>query len=695
MPDQSRPKKKQKFEPPSLPRPTAGMTTALGVDHPGPQSTVGAAAGIAAFSVAAPEVTSSGDVVAFDRFGRTSSTYLMSAQTAQQVNTFGPGIANVTFSTMNPQAIAPQPSESDKYGSEDEAGVEGDESSNEHEDNEDGESGEKCDSDEAGGNVIEVEIPKSIKTQAELDDFIFQVRANYLKNGQLPPKAKTKASAPPSQPVVPQLGPDPLLNGKSKEVVVTVEKGPGVQAETVDGDLRRDILCAHTLKSLLSMCGLKYAHQATQLIPQYDEVTREPRYMIGKRLIPHFDRSFTENFDEGWGEEYYGVVTNPSLMKTNKEYLTTVPREVFRNVLSGAGFATMRDAWNRNKEGKGEEAREKKNRRTRRALRKSAKSDRRKKALGESELELGSFEFLVDPGFQSSEHSDVDDTTLCVVQEPAFRANQVNQLLDALDVGFTSGKQKAGNRQFTKIQHRVVNIPVPRLKKTASKVPSWAIDSEWGKNQPAVERISRPHINFRATQMPQGPTVDQFLYEYEPDPRDYVLAESPADHGSAPASAAAAATLASARSRPPPARAPVVSPVELAPAPAPTAVPAPASEPTLRSKVEPKSAPALTTPQPKRDPEPAPAATRKRKKSRRLIEAEEANDLESTKEVEVTNAKGKGRKQVGSRQESSHMMEVEVRVEAQGEMSVAGPSQGSWSKSGTSTVIRFAHVPRR
>ncbi|KAG8794962.1 hypothetical protein FRC12_019533 [Ceratobasidium sp. 428] len=607
----------------------------------------------------------------------------MSAQTAQQVNIFGPGIANVTFPTMNLQATTPQPPESDEYGNEDEAGVEGD-------DNEDGESGEKCDSDGAGGNVMEVEIPKSIKTQAELDDFIFQVRASYLKNGQLPPKAKTKAPVPPSQPVVPQPGLGPMLNGKSKEVVVTVEKGPKVQAETVNGDLRRDILCAHTLKSLLSMCGLKYAHQATQLIPQYDEVTREPRYMIGKRLIPHFDRSFTENFHEGWGEEYYGVVTNPSLMKTNKEYLTTVPREVFRNVLSGAGFATMRDAWNRNKEGKGEEARERENRRTRRALRKSAKSDRRKKALGESELELGSFEFLVDPGFQSSEHSDVHDTTLCVVQEPAFRADQANRLLDALDVGYTSGKQKAGNRQFTRIQHRVVNIPVPRLKKTASKAPSWTINSEWGKKHPTVERISRPHINFRATQMPQGPTVGQFLYEYEPDPRDY-LAESPVDHGSAPA----AATLVSARSRPPPARALAVSPVELAPAPAPTAVLAPASEPTLRSEVEPQFALALTTPQPKRDPEPAPAATRKRKKSRRLIEAEEANDLESTKEVEVMNAKGKGRKQVGSQQESSHMMEVEVRVEARGEMSVAGPSQGSWSKSGTSTVIRFAHVPRR
>ncbi|KAG8720787.1 hypothetical protein FRC09_008955, partial [Ceratobasidium sp. 395] len=669
MPDQSRPKKKQKFEPPSLPRATPGVTTALGVDHPSPQSTLGAA-----FSVATPEVISSGDVVALDRFGRASSAYLMSAQTAQEVNIFGPGIAYATFPTLNSRATASHPSESDEYGSEDEAGVEGDESSNEYEDSEDGEGGEKRDSDEEGGNVIEVEIPKFIKTQAELDHFIFRVRANYLKNGQLPPKAKRTAPAPPAQPVAPQPAPGRLLDGKPREAAVTVEEEVRVQAETFEGGSRRDVLCAHTLKCLLSMCGLKYANQAAQLVPQYDEVTREPRYMIGKRLIPHFDRSFAENFDQGWGDEYYSVVTNPSHMKTNKEYLSTVPREVFRDVLSEAGFSTMKAAWSRNKDGKGNEAREKKNRNSRRASRKDIKSGRRRKVLGESELQQESFEFLVDPGFQSSEHSDADDPTLCIVQEPAFRTHKVTQLLGALDVGFKIGRKRVGNRQFSKIQRRLVNTPVPKLKKTISKVPSWAISSEWGKNYPAVERVSRPHINFGATQMPQGPTVDQFLHEYEPDPRDY-----PADQELVPTSAPIV-TSASTRPQLPPARALVAAPVELAPAPAPapTDAPAAASDLALRSEVKPEPARAPATPQAARDPNPAPAAKRMRKKSRRVIEAEEANDLESTKEVEVTNAKGKGRKQVGSRQESSHMMEVEVRVEAQGEMSVAGPSQGSW-----------------
>jgi hypothetical protein len=40
-------------------------------------------------------------------------------------------------------------------------------------------------------------------------------------------------------------------------------------------------------------------------------------------------------------------------------------------------------------------------------------------------LDAESFGFLVEPGFQSSEYSDVDDANHLVVDEPAFRSEKV------------------------------------------------------------------------------------------------------------------------------------------------------------------------------------------------------------------------------------------------------------------------------
>ncbi|KAG8724753.1 hypothetical protein FRC09_014818 [Ceratobasidium sp. 395] len=141
---------------------------------------------------------------------------------------------------------------------------------------------------------------------------------------------------------------------------------------------------SHSLKSFLSMCGLKHAHEGGRLVPQYDEVTGDPKYKTDKILVPRFDRSFEEIFDNGWNDRFYQVIRHPSRIKANKAFLSSVPLKEFRAALETGGFATMQDAWRRNKEGKGEQARVRKNQISRHAVRKNTKAERCGKALDES-----------------------------------------------------------------------------------------------------------------------------------------------------------------------------------------------------------------------------------------------------------------------------------------------------------------------
>ncbi|KAG8724889.1 hypothetical protein FRC09_012552 [Ceratobasidium sp. 395] len=96
------------------------------------------------------------------------------------------------------------------------------------------------------------------------------------------------------------------------------------------------------------MCGLKHTHKAGRLVPQYDKVTGDPKYKIGKILVPHLDRNLGKLFDNGWDSWFYEVVRDLSRIKVNENFLASIPLEEFRKAFATGGFATLRDAWKQN-----------------------------------------------------------------------------------------------------------------------------------------------------------------------------------------------------------------------------------------------------------------------------------------------------------------------------------------------------------
>ncbi|KAG8781748.1 hypothetical protein FRC12_021560 [Ceratobasidium sp. 428] len=227
----------------------------------------------------------------------------------------------------------------------------------------------------------------------------------------------------------------------------------------------------------------------------------------------------------------------------------------------------MRDAWRRNKDGRGEEARVRKNQISRCALRENTKAEHRGKALDDFELD----------------HP--DDKALCIVQEPAYCTEKVIDLLAAFDVGFKAAKKKTGNQQLTKFKFQFIIVPVPKLKKTSLKYPEWGIDSVWAKENRKEERTSRPYIDNRARVIPPSKQARPPQL-HRPQPGG-----SEAD-SSFPTWFCSSST--SPRSRPDPVLAPV-------PTPAPNQVPIPAPIPAPLAAVAP-----IAEFEPKPEPKPEP-----------------------------------------------------------------------------------------
>ncbi|KAG9084708.1 hypothetical protein FS749_005014 [Ceratobasidium sp. UAMH 11750] len=255
---------------------------------------------------------------------------------------------------------------------------------------------------------------------------------------------------------------------------------------------------------------------------------------------------------------------------------------MFHNALGTGAFVKMRDAWKKMQGGKWEERKEKKNMIGRRSGRKTAKAENRAKVLEMSELDVRKFAFLANPGFQSSEESDPDDKKHCVVKVPAFCTPQTQKLIGALNVKYTVMKTCPGNPMFTQIEYRLVDIPVPVLKKLKNqRVPGWVVRGKWAKKNPGLEHSSQPYVNSRESKMPQSELVELFALNDSPDPApasDPALAPA---HKPAPAQE-------STTSAPAPVAPAVVAPAPDAPAanaptaeaPALTQEAAPAQEPT-------------------------------------------------------------------------------------------------------------------
>ncbi|KAG8696829.1 hypothetical protein FRC08_006910 [Ceratobasidium sp. 394] len=551
MSEQSRPNKKQKIEP----RTTTGPIPASRATHYGSQSIARVVSGI---------------VLPSDQVAPTS-VYPTPSQTVCKQ----PGPQNALASEANP-VLAPNfdaalqvdleivvDSESDKSNGKEVLGSKSDEliiiddTSDECKEEDKEEEGAELDEPgegkEAPKNVVDV---PNFRNPAELEQFISSLRSDFanksastsskgsqavggrLKTSQASKQAAggqaavdqeagsqaADGQAAGKQVVGGQAAGGQSSKGKSKAVVIMEEANdePMVKEAGVIGGYQKTLVRAHALKCLAGLCNIKLAQHAATLVPLYNDAG-QPEYFNEKgHLIPHFDRPFRENF-EAWGEEFYKRVTDPSRMhQPDRTRLLSVPRHCFRDALSTGGFASMKTAWEKNRDGKGDVWMDNKKRATRRTARKTAKGGRRGTELKSSGLDIEAFGFLAEPAFQSSEYSDAEDKTLCVIQEPAYRTDRVIQILDAIDVGYKAKKKRAGNQYFTKLRYCSVNVQVPLLR-NGLKVPGYVIDGDWKKGNKDLERRSRPYIDSRATEMPQNLEVDQYVHEHEPNKRKYLF----------------------------------------------------------------------------------------------------------------------------------------------------------------------------
>ncbi|KAG9126627.1 hypothetical protein FRC07_002710 [Ceratobasidium sp. 392] len=351
----------------------------------------------------------------------------------------------------------------------------------------DGETGvDKGDgSDEGAGSDEEVKKDTGVRmfgTEEDLEREISQMRVDFNARkqpaGAGPPAKSTRSTPGPSVP-------------KNKKAAGFDE------VDAFDSAMIK----THARVCLTSLFGFKEAHDAAHTVFLYNDKGEPIWIKPGERImIPHLDRSFQENFT-AWGPKFYELVANFSRLEEEERLvLSSVPLERFCDTLPTGAFGSMVRAWKENRDGKGNEVREKKNRNSRRAGRKSQKGKRRLISLKRSGLPIKKFAFVADPEFQSSEHSDCDDKSHLTITTRECVAPEVSKPVDALDV----------NAKF-------------KLSK-GKKAPGWGIKSGWLESNPALGRASKPFIDTGLETMPNVNQVARFIHEHEPEGRVYVPA---------------------------------------------------------------------------------------------------------------------------------------------------------------------------
>ncbi|KEP45145.1 hypothetical protein V565_311540, partial [Rhizoctonia solani 123E] len=306
--------------------------------------------------------------------------------------------------------------------------------------------------------------------------------------------------------------------------MIKVEGGapPTTKASSIQQKALKRTKGAHSLKVMLSLTGLTRAKDAATVEPLHGEDHVWVYFDSNGILVPNFGQSFDENYS-AWGDKYEIAVTDPTHMDApDREVLQAVGVDEFRDILRLGAFATMRDAWKANQDGKGEEREKKRNTTSRHGQRKATKADNRMQALVKSDLPLDDFGFLADPGFQSPSHSDSENDKRLEIQDPSFRSDEVRKLLLSFDKAHNTHKRRTGNPRYTIIEYAKSNVPVPALTKTEGKVPLWAVPKEWLTDNPKLERASRGNIDYKKSQMPHVDKVNEYLHIYEADEREYL-----------------------------------------------------------------------------------------------------------------------------------------------------------------------------
>ncbi|KDN33943.1 hypothetical protein RSAG8_12968, partial [Rhizoctonia solani AG-8 WAC10335] len=306
--------------------------------------------------------------------------------------------------------------------------------------------------------------------------------------------------------------------------MIKVEGGgpPTTKASGIQQKALKRTKGAHSLKIMLSLTRITRAKDAATIEPLHGEDHDLVYFDNNGILVPNFSQSFDENYT-AWGDKYEIAVTDLTHIDApNREMLQAVGLDEFWDILQLGAFATMRDAWKANQDGKGEEREKKKNATSHQGQRKATKADNHMQVLIKSDLPVDMFGFLADPGFQSPSHSDSEKNKCLEIQDPSF---QSDKLLLSMDKAHNTHKKRNGNPHYTTIEYVKSNIPVPALTKTEGKVPLWVVPEEWLKDNPKLEKVSRGNIDYKKNQMSHVDEVNEYLHIYEADEREYIDGE--------------------------------------------------------------------------------------------------------------------------------------------------------------------------
>ncbi|CEL53422.1 hypothetical protein RSOLAG1IB_11354 [Rhizoctonia solani AG-1 IB] len=263
---------------------------------------------------------------------------------------------------------------------------------------------------------------------------------------------------------------------------------------------QKAVIASHALKSILDLCALKQANDAGKLEARFDDA--------GKPV---------------WGQRALDLIHDKSRWDpADTEYLRDVSDDKWRTAVKGGVFSSMLCTWKKyqGEEGEGAKWENKRKAQNRRLIRKAAKATKRTTALKKWRQDAKGYEFVGDPGFQSSEYSDPEDNSRRVVREHKYRTKKLVEFLGALDAAYQDGKQRSGNQKVTRWDFEKVNGELPKLKK--ERIPAWAVDEEWKRENPKLAKQSAKRIDSDLDKIPHPDDLDDLIYQYTPEPREYL-----------------------------------------------------------------------------------------------------------------------------------------------------------------------------
>ncbi|KAG9126394.1 hypothetical protein FRC07_003578 [Ceratobasidium sp. 392] len=459
-----------------------------------------------------------------------SSTKGASAAASPSTPTERPHQSSVAPAKFSSRATSTAPQE-DPQDSDDESDEKSSDGSSEVKDGSDEEHGlnkeesdeEESDEEELGGES-DLGEDANIKTE-DHERKVHEMRSGFQSRSR---RAAVKLQVKPTPRT-----PSPLVS--KNESPVKFEKR--ATEERQSSAYEDGIVSTHLRVSLVALFGYKQARDAAHAEPLYDDQNEAIWFKPDTRIaVPHFNRTLEENL-AAWGLQYDALLKDESRLKDmdpkEKELILSIPVKKFRDALPTGAWGLMVQAWKENRDGKGEEVRQNKNRNSRRGGRKKEKAKRHMGSIKRSGLPVDKYGWMGDYELQSSEHSDPGDKSHITIVTRECISPEVSKIADAFDVEHEAQKTRPGKPVYTRVDRVLTNQKLKMSK--GQKVPLWATRPGWIERNPTLERLSRPFIDSELKTMPNTKKVARFVHDHEPEERVYISKNpAPTFKGSAP-----------------------------------------------------------------------------------------------------------------------------------------------------------------